>query len=104
MLKSSFREHQIYYLWGKALDQLKRYGEAIPKYELSMKIMEEDERVTVDYSDVKLNLVKMRLAFSLVCHSANLADKSQYFSNMNAALKILNALSEETDEKMPKKF
>ena len=89
MLKSSFREHQIYYLWGKALDKLKKYGEAVPKYEQSIKIMEEDERVTIDFSTIKLNLVKMRLAFSLLCHSKNLGSKDEYFATVNRAIKIL---------------
>lgn len=66
--------------------------------------MEQDERVTLDFSAVKLNLVKMRLAFSLLCQSRSLASKDEYFAKVNAATKILQALSDETDEKMPRKF
>ena len=51
---SSFSEHQLYYMGGKACDKIKDYQNAIVNYKKAIKLMDETERVNIDYKPLKL--------------------------------------------------
>ena len=55
MVSSSFiNDHQEYYLAGKSCDKVKDYKNATVYYKKAVQIMEETEKLNVDYKPLKL--------------------------------------------------
>ena len=56
MVSSSFiNDHQGYYLAGKSCDKIKDYKNAAVYYKKAVQVMEETEKVNIDYRPSKLN-------------------------------------------------
>ena len=66
ILWSTFSEHQLFYLAGKASDKINDFGKALECFEKAVEVMETQEKVDLDYKEAKLHLVKMRCGFSLI--------------------------------------
>lgn len=96
MVGSSFVcEHQMYYLGGKSCDKIKDYQNAIVYYRKAVKVMEETEKVDIDYKPLKFAQVKMRLGFSLILS----AHKDKDFEMVDEGIKILREVEKEIGKK-----
>ena len=92
---SSFSEHQLHYIGGKACDKIKDYKSAVSNYRKGVEIMEKFERVNVDYKPLKLSQVKMRLGFSLILSAKAGEKKSDDFDELiDEGIKILKEVEE----------
>lgn len=67
LFKPLFLEHQLYYIAGRSYDKVRNYQRAVDEYRKAISIMEDGtEKPGVDYKPLKLQIIRMRLGFSLI--------------------------------------
>ena len=100
-IKSTFKEHNRFYIWGKVCDHLYKHDKAITLYERALDVIENKETLNVDYTDLKKLMIKQRLGFSMVLSTRHTvaSDPKMFFERAEKGLVILK----EVEPFIPKK-